>query len=338
MKISPAIFHLATRELVSLPACGQRDGDRGSSTLNLNPNLNPGSATVPVAAVGVPPTASLRPGSPDQSACFVPPQPRRQSAFTMIEIAIALGVIGFALVAIIGILPVGLTVQRETHQDNVIGQDGPFFLEAIRNGGPALGVGANTSLDFLTNYVDYIAITSFTANGTNTVYYSNNPSPPHFTNGAMILGLLTTPEIYPPVYGAGVNFVTARIRGLTGAATEQNGSNVLSSFRYYMNVEVVPFNSISPASTDFTDYNPTNDPFDYNPRFERAAEAPYLVNNLYDVRLKFSWPVRPNGSAGPNRQAYRSLVSAHLTFLTNGPTAYWFFQPNNYSTNLIPGL
>ena len=55
----------------------------------------------------------------------------------MIEIAIALGVIAFALIAIIGILPVGLNVQRETHQDEIIGQDGPFFLEAIRNGGPA---------------------------------------------------------------------------------------------------------------------------------------------------------------------------------------------------------
>ena len=32
--------------------------------------------------------------------------------FTMIEIAIALGVIAFALVAIMGILPLGLTVQR----------------------------------------------------------------------------------------------------------------------------------------------------------------------------------------------------------------------------------
>jgi hypothetical protein len=255
----------------------------------------------------------------------------------MIEIAISLGVIGFALVAIIGILPVGLTVQRETHQDNVIGQDGPFFLEAIRNGGPALGVGANTSLDFLTNYVDYIAIAN--SGRTTPLIYTNDPkSANYLSNGAMILGLLTTPEIYPPVYGDSTNSVTARIRGLTGAATEQSGSNALTSFRYYMNVEVVPFNSISPTTTDFADYNPTNDPFDYNPRFERAAEAPYLVNNLYDVRLKFSWPVRPNGSAGPNRQAYRSLVSAHLLFLTNGPTAYWFFQPNNYSINLVPGL
>jgi hypothetical protein len=252
----------------------------------------------------------------------------------MIEIAIAIGVIGFALVAIIGILPAGLTVQREAHQDNIIGQDGPFFLEAIRSGGPAVGVGASTSLDFLTNYVDYIAITTATPNATNITYYSNNPSPPHFTNGAMILGLLTTPEY--EYSGSITNSVTARIRGLTGAATEQSGSNALSSFHYYMNVEVVPFNSIAPETIDYADYsnNPTGS--DYLTRLERAAEVPNLVNNLYEIRLKFSWPARPNGTAGPNRQAYRSLVSAHLVSYTNNASTNWFFQPNNYA-NILPG-
>ena len=44
---------------------------------------------------------------------IVPTEPGRRRGFTMIEIAIALGVIGFALVAIMGILPLGLTVQRD---------------------------------------------------------------------------------------------------------------------------------------------------------------------------------------------------------------------------------
>jgi type II secretory pathway pseudopilin PulG len=288
--------------------------------LNALPIAFRGSATVPVAPVGVPPA--------DLPA---PAHPRSRRAFTMIEIAIALGVIGFALVAIIGILPAGLTVQREAHQDNIIGQDGPFFLEAIRRGGPAVGLGASTSFDFLTNYVDYIAITN--SGSTTALIYTNDPkSANYLSNGAMILGLLTTPEFY----GNSTNFVTARIRGLTGAATEQSGSNALTSFRYFMNVEIAPFNSISPDSVNYEGYNPTNDPFDYGIRFERASEASNLVNNLYEVRLKFSWPVRPNNTAGPNRQAYRSLVSSHLAFLTNGSSLYWFFQPNNYA-NILPG-
>ena len=257
----------------------------------------------------------------------------------MIEIAIALGVIAFALVAIIGVLPVGLNVQRESHQDTIIGGDGPFFLEVIRNGGPTNAYGASTSLDFLTNYVESIVISNMTGTATNVVYYTNNASSPNYlTNGAMILGLLTTPEFYPAVYGNSMNTVKARIRGLTGAATEQNGSNAVTAFRYYMNVEVVPFNatgnSISYDATDTTDYsnNPTG--FDYTSRLERAREVPYLANNLYDLRLKFSWPIRPNGTAGQGRQTYRCLVSAPLFFGTNNNTVYWFFQPNTYSTNL----
>jgi hypothetical protein len=45
------------------------------------------------------------------------------SAFTMVEIAISLAVIGFALVAIIGVLPRGLRVQRENREETIINQD-----------------------------------------------------------------------------------------------------------------------------------------------------------------------------------------------------------------------
>ncbi len=210
----------------------------------------------------------------------------------MIEIALALGVIGFALVAIIGILPVGLNVQRETHQDTIIGQDGPFFLEAIRNGAPPLAYGTSTSLDFLTNYVEVITV------GTNTY---NKPG-----SGQMILGLLSTPG----------NSTIARIRGLTGAATEQNGSNAVTAFRYYMNVEIEPFTSASSNSV------------------ASPAENLQLGVHLFDLRLKFSWPVLPGGKAGPGRQTYRSLVSGSLRSYTNSGTAFWFFQPNTSSTNL----
>jgi hypothetical protein len=230
-----------------------------------------------------------------------------QPAFTMIEIAIALGVIGFALIAIIGILPVGMNVQREAHQDTIIGQDGPFLLEAIRNGGPALGPGTSTSLDFLTNYVESIAV------GAN-LYTNNISSPNYIRNGQMILGLLSTP-------GAPGDFTTAQIRGLTGAATEQNGSNTATAFRYRMDVEIEPFTSGSVNSLD-----------SYNGVL-LTNEIPLLAANLYQLRLKFSWPVLPNGRPGPGRQTYRSLVSGRLLPYTNSGPILWFFQPNTY-TNL----
>jgi len=223
-----------------------------------------------------------------------------QAAFTMIEIALALGVIAFALIAIIGILPAGLNVQRETHQDTIVGLDGPFLLEAIRNGGPTNGPGTSTSLDFLTNYVESIS---------NTATRINYPNP---RSGQMILGLLSTPS-------APGNFMTAQIRALTGAATEQNGSNTATAFRYRMNVEIEPFTSYSINSLDFTNGVPL------------IGEIPLLATNLYELRLKFSWPILPNGRPGPGRQTYRSLVSGRLLPYTNSGALLWFFQPNSYN-------
>ena len=225
----------------------------------------------------------------------------------MIEIAIALGVIAFALIAIIGILPAGMNVQRETHQDTIIGLDGPFLLEVIRNGGPTNGPGTSTSLDFLTNYVESITV------GTN-LYTTNIGLPNGIRNGQMILGLLSTP-------GAPGNFTTARIRGLTGAATEQNGSNSATAFRYRMDVEIEPFTSGSVNSLDLANGVPL------------IREIPLLAANLYELRLKFSWPVLPNGRPGPGRQTYRGLVSGRLLPYTNSGVILWFFQPNTY-TNL----
>ena len=86
---------------------------------------------------------------------------RRQGelGFTMVEIAMAIGVIGFALVAIVGILPAGMGVQQSNREDTIISQDAPYFMDAIRNGfvlnTNRFGT-ANQNLDFLTNYVEKI--------------------------------------------------------------------------------------------------------------------------------------------------------------------------------------
>src|SRR6266478_10154625 len=72
------------------------------------------------------------------------------SAFTMIEIAISLAVIGFALVAIIGILPTGMNVQKDNREETIIGHDASILMNVIRNG--------EHGVDDLTNYV--LAITN----------------------------------------------------------------------------------------------------------------------------------------------------------------------------------
>ena len=63
----------------------------------------------------------------------------------MIEIALCLAIIGFALVSILLVLPSGMNTQRETREETIIGQDASMLMEAIRG-----GVQGN---DDLTNYV-----------------------------------------------------------------------------------------------------------------------------------------------------------------------------------------
>src|ERR1022692_2866450 len=80
-------------------------------------------------------------------------------AFTMVEIAISLAIIGIALVAILGVLPIGLRMQRDNREQTVINHDATIFMEAIRGGA--------RGLDDLTNYVYAITNywTRFNANG-----------------------------------------------------------------------------------------------------------------------------------------------------------------------------
>lgn len=59
---------------------------------------------------------------------------RREQAFTMVEIALALAVIAFALVAIIGILPTGLNIAQLSREESIVNRDGTYLLEALRNG------------------------------------------------------------------------------------------------------------------------------------------------------------------------------------------------------------
>src|SRR5215213_1203616 len=63
---------------------------------------------------------------------------RRVEAFTMIEIAIALGVIAFALVAIIGVLPMGMQAQKDNREDTIVNQDARVLLDAIHSGGRSI--------------------------------------------------------------------------------------------------------------------------------------------------------------------------------------------------------
>ena len=47
----------------------------------------------------------------------------------MVEIAICLAIIGIALVAIIGVLPIGMNTQRDNREETIINQDATVLIE-----------------------------------------------------------------------------------------------------------------------------------------------------------------------------------------------------------------
>ncbi|MEP6663973.1 MAG: hypothetical protein ABJC04_09945 [Verrucomicrobiota bacterium] len=253
----------------------------------------------------------------------------RKMAFTMIEIAIALAVIAFALVAIIGVLPTGMNVQKDNREDTIINQDGPYWMEAIRAG--------NRGLDYLTNYVESITL----SNSLGKTIYTNSSgavSPPldnSMTNGARIISLLSTPKYTPGVNPGDIvtNYLTARVRALSGAALEQGTNNPDFAFAYQLSSEITPFQQVpvSVISTNFNEPGLTNQN-EIDKRKALWAEVNTRAINTTEVRLVFRWPLLPPDRTGPNRQIFRSIISGVQGADTNGV----FFEPQFFITALPP--
>ena len=269
------------------------------------------------------------------------------SAFTMIEIAISLAIIGFALVAIIGILPAGMNVQKDNRQETIINQDMSVLLNAIRNG--------EQGLDDLTNYVR--AITNFqTRYSVNGIQgpsvalwytYSNGSSGFALTNGYRIVGILSTPKFTssigsPATAQGGVifsNYIVAFMRSMSGPAQDkapQANADVLDlAFNYRVATEVVPFSGFDYTWTNFNVF-PTNT-LEWTNTFNYRLVALTMQTNLYDIRLLFRWPLTSGGNTGNGRQIYRAMASGNLASSTNDGGALvanwpglYFFQPRTY--------
>ena len=216
--------------------------------------------------------------------------PLRQSGFTMIEIAIALGVIGFALVAIMGILPLGLNVQRDNRFETIINQDATYWLEAIRDGAQH----ASIDQDDLPNYVKRIKLyISQGANTTDVTYVFGNAGLAgyQFNSTSNIISLLTN-----PYFGNNIAYLAeADIHAISGSVGEK-GSDV--AFTYRMEVSLSQSDSIN---------TPT----------------------LWDLSLTMRWPVvnggRPPSARKPLR--YRTMISRNVTTNVAGGLEYYQFIP-----------
>ncbi len=266
----------------------------------------------------------------------------------MIEIAISLAVIGFALVAIIGILPTAMNVQKDNRQETIINQDATVFMNAIRSG--------DRGLDDLTNYV--IGITNYwrafsprgapvgSAHVSGYTYRVSTSdgalSSPQYplTNGMRIIGLLSRPKIVPQANGAYYsNHVVASFRSMSGVASEKvpQTNSIMQDLgmSYRMISEVIPYgtNFFYPDWTNYARFS-TNTP-DYYNRLNYSMVVSNLQLNLHELRLTFRWPILPNGASGPGRQVFRTTVGGFLQLevepgYNNLEDTLFFFQPGNY--------
>lgn len=253
----------------------------------------------------------------------------RCRAFTMIEIAFCLAIIGIALVAIIGVLPIGMSTQRDNREQTIINQDATVFIEAIRNG--------SRGLDDLTNYV--YAITNYQVRfplGSTPVVVTPAPgwdNSSFLTNGFNIVGLLSVPEFVNAVTGATVtnafaedyysNHIVAYVHSMSGPATEkppqQNDILRGNSFGY----RVLTVNAAVAADT--------------NNLFAPAAQQLYnrqAAAGLHDLRLTFLFPQRPNGGLGRGRITYRTLVAGRVITNYNTGTWLYFYQSQTFTNAL----
>jgi len=263
-------------------------------------------------------------------------------AFTMIEIAICLAIIGFALVSIIAVLPFGMRTQGDNREQTVINQDATMLMEAMRGGAQGL--------DDLTNYV--YAITNYwvefrngrAAPGPAQVdgyTYSGSQIRPKpgiltstffpLTNGLRIIGLMSMPEYLDLEYnptnnllsGGYSNHVVAYVRSMSGPATEkppQANADVLAGAFSYL---VFCVNAPMAMDTNLLDT-----------AINYSGVPPYnqqLAASLHELRLTFLWPLYPAGGVGPGRWTCRTMVGG-MIFQTNVDNQWlYFYQPQSFN-------
>jgi type II secretory pathway pseudopilin PulG len=253
---------------------------------------------------------------------------RRDAAFTMVEIALSLAIVGFALVAIIGVLPAGLNVQKENREDTILNQDATVWLDAIRSG-------AQGRTEHLADYVDRITVDRFAYDGTSPNWIAKATIVAErvlpvtgdvrlvLTNDTTVVGLLSTPKIQPrPGGGYYSNYVAAFVRAFSGNASQlapQDNADVKAfALGYRMVVEVTPVASFDPAGI----------------RTNRVDGV--LHDNLADVRLLFRWPLKkpfvPSSADDPlvgnSRMVFRTQISGRIEA---GGAPFYYLQPRDYT-------
>lgn len=237
-------------------------------------------------------------------------------AFTLIEVALCLAIIGFALVAIIGILPKGMQVQQDNRVETNITQDGQFLLDVLLNGQTNVTRLAE-NLEWIELYADGALQGSFNRQQLLSGTYTTNEL------AYRIVGLLSIPRFEPTTNAAGYvsNYVRAKFVGNSGPLADRltqapNGSRDLS------------FSYLVTTTIDRAQIHPNNSNGYYYGYSPNPTYGAILNSNMWDVRVTMSWPVYPNTNTGNGRKSFHAVVAGKLQQDTN---ALYRFLPGQFN-------
>ena len=230
----------------------------------------------------------------------------------MVEIALSIAVVAFALVAILGVLPTGLQVQKDNREETIINQDGAYLLEAIRSGNDRLGM--------LSNSVYFVSL-NFGDGSRETILNDSQNK----IDGQRLVGLLSSPVSQSR---RGISNVVAWVRAINGSAIEQDPDARDVSFRYQVVAEVRPFLGYPPGLTNQL------------PKAERDRITA-LQTNLHEIRLTMRWPLfrdnvnaPQNARVGSRRRTFRALVAGsqiyYPTNIAGDERLVYYLRPSVY--------
>lgn len=246
-------------------------------------------------------------GAPSRRAAAV-------SAFTMIEIALCIAVVAIAMVAIIGVLPAGLNVQKQNREESLLTQDAELLLNALRGG--------QTRLQDLLNYADRVTLIR--------QYRDRAPARTNHFHGPMVagtpagsdplvdtfqvMGLLSRPKytLEPSSVSRGnpvtvTNIVRLEMRSMSGSMAEHpvirwgerrgspNDPRIDIAFRYRVTLETVTRQAVVVPGT-------------------KTSSADTMAGGVSEVRMVLEWPLQRIGMdpeqyrLGLNRREFRTEV------------------------------
>ncbi len=230
---------------------------------------------------------------------------RRRGGFTLIEIAVSIAIIGFALVAVIGVLPAGMNTQRDNREETMVNQDAQYLIEALTH-----GIKQNGYLSNVVTRIEWWGTNGpaippngppFPPGGAPILVFSNNVR--SFYNEEAI-GLLSVRHGFQ-TNGATVNSVRAVMRSMNGSATTgwspTDPTSQDLALWYVVDIHIQPSVTLAQFGRD---------------RGNGVREDKFLEPvqaNLHDLRVTFRWPSNPDGTIiGQNRLTFRSVVAGEI--------------------------